>query len=176
MKKSFLVTFGIVVLTLLSYAFTTNPEEPKYKNLKILPKDITEKQMDSVMHHFSNSLGVRCNFCHMRNEEKKEWDWASDENKHKLAAREMMKMTNTLNDKYFPIGGKAKELSTQLMVSCYTCHHGSTEPTVKAPRMERPQQRPAADSARRAEGQQPANNKEQQWTQEEFSWWGGMKI
>ncbi|GAA4744192.1 c-type cytochrome [Flavisolibacter ginsenosidimutans] len=149
MKKSFLVTFGIIALAVLSYAFTTNPDEPKYKNLKILPKDITHEQMDSVMHHFTASLNVKCNFCHMRNEETKEWDWASDENKHKLVAREMMKMTNKINDKYFPIGKKAEKLSTQLMISCYTCHHGTTEPAAKAPRMERPQQRPAQDSARR---------------------------
>src|SRR5829696_1561399 len=100
MKKTFLVTSGIVFLAIISYAFTINHEEPKYKNLKILPKDITHEQMDSVMHHFTASLNVKCNFCHIRNEEKKEWDWASDDNKHKLVAREMMKMTNDLNDEH----------------------------------------------------------------------------
>ena len=149
MKRTLSVALGLICFVAASFAFTTHGDEPKYKNLKILPKDITEEQMDSVMHHFSASLGVRCNFCHMRNETTGQWDMASDENKHKLAAREMMKMTNALNDKYFPIGGKAKELSTQLMVSCYTCHHGATEPATKAPRMERPQQRPASDSTRR---------------------------
>src|SRR4051812_25630218 len=110
MKKTFSVTFGIILLALLSYAFTTNPDDPKYKNLKILPKDIRHEQMDSVMHHFAQSLAVKCNYCHMRNETTKEWDWASDENKHKLTAREMMKMTNNINDKNFPIGSKAKNL------------------------------------------------------------------
>lgn len=148
MKKPFIVTLGLICFVAASFAFTAHHDDPKYTNLKILPKAITEKQMDSVMHHFTASLGVRCNFCHMRNEATKQWDFASDENKHKLAAREMMKMTNTLNDKYFPVGGKAKELSTQLMVSCYTCHRGSTEPVTKAPHMERTQ-RPVTDSTRR---------------------------
>jgi len=148
MKKTFLVTLGLVSLVILSYAFTTR-QDPEYKNLKILPKDITEKQMDSVMHHFTASLNVKCNFCHIRNEEKKEWDWASDNNKHKLVAREMMKMTNDLNDEHFPYAGKAEELSTILTVTCYTCHHGTTEPATKAPRQERPQQRPPADTTKR---------------------------
>jgi hypothetical protein len=148
MKKPFTVTLGLVCFVAASFAFT-HRDEPKYKNLKILPKDITEQQMDSVMHHFSNSLGVRCNFCHMRNETTKQWDFASDENKHKLVAREMMKMTNKINNKYFPIGEKAEKLSTLLMVSCYTCHHGATEPVTKAPRTERREQRPPQDSTRR---------------------------
>src|SRR3954469_23772051 len=103
MKKSFLVTLGLVGMIAVSLAFTK--QDPQYKNLKILPKNITKEQMDSVMHHFSLSLGVKCNFCHMRNEETKTWDFASDENKHKLVARDMMKMTNKLNDKYFPFAG-----------------------------------------------------------------------
>ncbi|MDQ6610719.1 MAG: c-type cytochrome [Bacteroidota bacterium] len=149
MKKTFLVTFGIVALIIISYAFTSKHDEPKYKNLKILSKDITHEQMDSVMHHFAMSLNVKCNFCHIRNEETKEWNWPSDENKHKLMARNMMKMTNKINDKYFKVAGSAKNLSTALMVTCYTCHHGSTEPATKAPRMERTQQRPSSDSTKR---------------------------
>ena len=131
MKKSFLVVAGIIFLIACSYAFTTNTGEPRYKNLKILPKDITERQMDSVMHHFTESLNVKCGFCHVRNQETKEWDHASDSNKHKLVAREMMTMTNALNDKYFPYSGKAENLSTALTVTCYTCHNGQKEPATK---------------------------------------------
>ncbi len=132
MKKTSLVTFGIVCLIAGSYAFVTTSGQPKYKNLKILPQDITSHQLDSVMHHFTESLNVKCNFCHVRNEEIKEWDHASDSNKHKLVAREMMKMTNEINDKYFPYSGKAEKLSTILTVTCYTCHNGKKEPEVKA--------------------------------------------
>ena len=80
MKKTFLVVLGFAGLLSLSLAFT-GKEDPIYKNLKILPKDITREQLDSVMHHFTASLNVRCNFCHVRNEEAKTWDFASDENK-----------------------------------------------------------------------------------------------
>lgn len=148
MKRSFLVTLGFAGMIVLSLAFTQN-DDPKYKNLKVLPKNITHEQMDSVMHYFTASLNVKCNFCHVRNEEKKEWDWASDENKHKLVARDMMRMTNKINDKYFDLTGSKRTLNTPLMVTCYTCHNGRKEPLTRAPQAERPQQRPTQDSTKR---------------------------
>lgn len=149
MKRTSLVTLGLMVMITVSLAFTK--DDPVYKNLKVLPKNITRQQMDSVMHHFSNSLGVRCNFCHVRNDSTKSWDFASDENKHKLAAREMMKMMDKINDKFFDVTGGKRDLTTQLMVTCYTCHHGSTEPATKPVMPERPQQRPPADSTKKTE-------------------------
>ncbi|MER3464966.1 MAG: c-type cytochrome [Chitinophagaceae bacterium] len=148
MKKIFLVLASFVFLILVSFAFTSK-DDPQYKNLKILPKNITHEQMDSVMHHFSQSLGVRCNYCHMRNEETKKWDFASDENKHKLVARNMMTMTNKINDKYFDVTGGKHDLNAQLMVTCYTCHHGATEPVSKAPPLVGNEQRPKQDSTRK---------------------------
>lgn len=132
MKRSLLVILGIVFVVAVSSAFT-KVKDPGYKNLKILPKNITEKQMDSVMDHFSVSLNVGCEFCHVKitKDNTEEWDMASDANKHKLVARDMMKMTNKLNDKYFPYGGKAKDMAADLTVTCYTCHHGSKHPEVK---------------------------------------------
>ena len=152
MKKTSVAMLGLGLFIVASLAFTSRSEDPKYKNLKILPKNITKEKMDSVMHHYTASLNVKCNFCHVRNEEKKEWDWASDDNKHKLVAREMMTMTNKLNDQYFPYGGKAEDLSTALTVTCYTCHHGATEPETKAPQRERPAgPRPPQDSVRKVQ-------------------------
>jgi len=149
MKRTSLVTLGLILMISVSLAFTK--DDPYYKNLKVLPKNITKQQMDSVMHHFSNSLGVRCNFCHVRNDSTKTWDFASDENKHKLTAREMMKMMDKINDKFFDVTGGKRVITTQLMVTCYTCHHGSTEPATKPVMQERPQQRPPADSTKKTE-------------------------
>lgn len=148
MKKSFLITALFAVMIVVSLAFTA--DEPRYKNLKILPKNITKQQMDSVMRHFSASLGEKCNFCHVRNEDAKTMNFASDENKHKLVARNMMKMTNKINKKYFEVSGK-QSLDTKLLVTCYTCHHGAEDPEVKAPRQEAPPQgpRPGSDTTKR---------------------------
>ena len=85
------------------------------------------------MHHFTGSLNVKCNFCHVRNEATKQWDHASDDNKHKLIAREMMQLTNEINDKYFDFTGGKRTITTQLMVTCYTCHRGEKQPDVKVP-------------------------------------------
>jgi hypothetical protein len=147
MKKSLIIAFGLMTMVVLFSAFTQ--DDPKYKNLKVLPKNITKEQLDSVMHHFSASLGVRCNFCHVRNDSAKTWDFASDENKHKLAARSMMKMMDKINDKYFDVTGGKKNLNAQLMVTCYTCHHGSNEPVTKPPMQQKQEgPRPAGDSSK----------------------------
>jgi hypothetical protein len=149
MKRSAFVVAAFGFMILMSLAFTN--DDPKYKNLKILPKNITHEQMDSVMHHFTNSLGVKCNFCHVRTADGKEWDFASDENKHKLVARKMMTMTGKINDKYFDVTGK-KSLDAKLMVTCYTCHHGKTDPETKpVMTQQNRQQRPENDSTRRTQ-------------------------
>lgn len=146
MKRSLMVTLAFACLVVVSLGFTR--DEPKYKNLKVLPKNITKVQMDSVMHHFSLSLGVKCNFCHVRNEDTKTFDFASDGNKHKLAARNMMKMTTKINKKYFDVTKNAG-LDAKLMVTCYSCHHGSNEPAVKPMAMPQQQRPMPMDSTKR---------------------------
>lgn len=143
MKKSLLATVLFAVMVVLSLAFTN--DEPLYKNLKVLPKNITKKQMDSVMHHYTASLGKKCNFCHVRNEETNKLDFASDGNKHKLITRDMMRMTNKINKKYFQVAGR-QSLDAKLLVTCYTCHHGAEEPEVKAPKEEK---QPGRDTTKR---------------------------
>jgi hypothetical protein len=127
MKKTWFITTCFVALVCMSFAVTK--DEPLYKNLKVLPKKTTKAEMDSVMKHFTVALGVKCNFCHVRTEDNKNWDFASDGNKHKLVARQMMKMTSKINKKYFDVT-ENKGAQTALMVSCYTCHNGKAEPAV----------------------------------------------
>lgn len=142
MKKILFTCMAFMAMVAVSCAVTqmkgSGPANPEYTNLKILPKDINKDQMDSVMHHYTASLNVKCNFCHTMNPETKKLDFASDANKHKLIARQMMTMTNELNKKYFDHTGGAITLSSQLEVTCYTCHHGAKEPTSKAPQKAQP--------------------------------------
>lgn len=151
MKKIFSVTACFVALILMSFAVTK--DEPTYKNLKVLPKNTNKKQMDSVMHHFTASLGVKCNFCHQYNNEQKAMDFASDANEHKGVARDMMKMTAKLNKKYFDVNN-SKSLTAKLEITCFSCHNGKEHPaTMPPPPPPRPQgnapARPQGDSARR---------------------------
>lgn len=144
MRKTVLVIAGFVALITVSLAFT-EPKDRIFKNLKVLPKDITKPQMDSVMQSFTAALGVKCNFCHVRTADNKDWDFPNDANKHKLITRDMMKMTNKINKKYFDMTGKG--LSASLMVTCYTCHNGKPEPAVKPPKPQ--ENRQAGDSTRK---------------------------
>jgi hypothetical protein len=121
-----LVTLGAT--TNNSVASKTKPDEG-FKNLKVLPKDISEKQLDSVMHEFSISLGVHCNFCHARNADStiKKMDFASDAKDAKNTARYMYKMTADLNANYFN-WNKSTRPDTIHYIVCYTCHRGANEP------------------------------------------------
>ncbi len=144
MKKTLFVITAFIGTVIMSLAFTKENAPPsRYKNLKVLPKNTTKEQMDSVMKHFSASLGVRCNYCHVFNQEQKAMDFASDGNKNKNIARDMWHMTAKLNKKYFDVKD-SKDITARLEVSCYTCHHGAEHPATKAPAQQGPQggQRP----------------------------------
>ena len=151
MNRTSIMFLGFASMIFVSLAFTQN--DPIYKNLKVLPKDITKEQMDSVMHHFENSLGVSCGFCHVRNDSTRKTDFVSDANPHKNKAREMMKMMDKINDKYFDVTGAKRSITTPLMVTCYTCHHGEKEPATIAPKRERQpfQQRNLPDSTKKTQ-------------------------
>ncbi len=42
--------------------------ESSFKNLKVLPKNISQKQLSAIMvDQFQDELGVSCNFCHSEN-------------------------------------------------------------------------------------------------------------
>jgi hypothetical protein len=131
MKKTALVILLIGGLVAMSFRFTEKNDGP-WKNLKILPKNITKEQLDSVMKHYTVALGTKCFFCHVRPKAGEEWDYASDGNKHKLVAREMMTMTQKINDKYFDVAD-TKKITAKLMVTCLTCHNGRPEPATLVP-------------------------------------------
>ncbi|AMR33212.1 hypothetical protein A0256_18205 [Mucilaginibacter sp. PAMC 26640] len=107
-------------------------EEHKFTNLKVLPKNITDRQLDAVMDEWAHSLNVRCNFCHARNETTNKMDFASDAKPEKDMARHMYKMMNDINKKYF----EAKKDSLGMMmttgINCYSCHRGVSHPEVVA--------------------------------------------
>lgn len=136
MKKTLLIA-TLACLISLSFAFRENP--PRYENLKVLPKNTTKKEMDSIMKHFAMSLGVKCTFCHVRNtDEQKNFNFASDEKKEKLTARNMFKMMNKINKKWFKedhdeAEGQNASMNRIPEVSCYSCHHGKEHPENRPP-------------------------------------------
>ncbi|HEX8376209.1 MAG TPA: c-type cytochrome [Pedobacter sp.] len=130
MKKIPLLIFALLSIIILATSATQpKAEEPHtgYKNLKVLPKNISRDDLKKVMEHYNAALGVKCNFCHTMNADTKKLDYPSDANEHKTEARSMMKMTNKINIKYF--GEKKSQFNPAVMeVSCKTCHQGKKHP------------------------------------------------
>lgn len=94
----------------------------KFKNLKVLPADISKKDLLAVMKSMNQGLGVKCNFCHQAEPTR---DFAVDTD-HKNAARGMMKLTNRLNSDTFNWKDAPK-------ATCYMCHHGEEKPVLVPP-------------------------------------------
>jgi hypothetical protein len=103
---------------------------PPYKNLKVLPKDISRADLLSTMKFFSQSLGVRCTNCHVGEEGKplSTFDFASDAKKDKQTARKMLAMVHRINEQDFGVTDFSK-----VKVTCFTCHRGAKKPLTAPP-------------------------------------------
>ena len=111
-------------------AATNPPKDQKFENLKILPKNISNEDLDKVMDGFKAALGVKCSFCHAPSKDtaQKHPDFASDDKPEKNIARKMMKMTAKINKKYFSYD-KDENGQPLTAVECMTCHHGKEHPS-----------------------------------------------
>ena len=107
-----------------------NFANPPYTNLKVFPQTITRDQLIANMKLFSQSLGVRCTFCHVGEDGKplSTFDFASDAKPAKLVARKMLAMVHRINEQDFGV----KDFK-DVKVTCYTCHRGSTKPLTAPP-------------------------------------------
>ena len=86
--------------------------EEQFKNIQAL-KGIPADELVPSMQFIAASLGVECEFCHMRNE------FAKDDKKPKVTARKMINMVMAINKENF---------EGHREVTCYSCHRGSTDP------------------------------------------------
>jgi Photosynthetic reaction centre cytochrome C subunit len=85
-------------------------------------KGLPESQLFLVMNVVGDSLGVHCDYCHVKNGTdpqtgRDNWLWESDDKQKKTVARRMMKMVLDINKTNF--GGAQT-------VTCYSCHRGET--------------------------------------------------
>jgi predicted small secreted protein len=153
-SKKFMVTVGllsaVVFVSTTSMQQAKTAEEKKFKNLKVLPKNISEHEMHEVMEEWEHALGVRCGFCHVRNEETKKMDWALDGKPEKEMAREMYRMTANINKKYFKAGKDSTGMIMDMGVNCNMCHKGTAHPEVKAAHVSRPPKPQSTPSAQQA--------------------------
>jgi len=130
MKNKIFVIAGLFVFLIIGMAAGKSGKQ-KHENLKILPKDISDSDLDSVMSGFVNALNVDCNFCHARSKTNAaELDFASDDIPEKEITRIMMKMTEGINKDYFNYTVLYKP-NERMAVSCITCHNGYPRPELR---------------------------------------------
>lgn len=126
----FTVIVGLCGLVVVMTAATTRnkPADNPYKNLQVLPKNISEATMNKIMvGEFEDALGVSCGFCHASNKDGDGLDYVSDAKPEKQIARQMLRMTLNLNHDYFKIDTPMVG-TPNIAVTCNTCHKGETFP------------------------------------------------
>ena len=126
-NKQIITVCSLAILVIGGVAAIDAPKG-KYKNLKILPEDISEQQLDSIMGSYTKALGISCSFCHVEIKNFPDsLDYACDDNTMKENAREMMRMTIHINKTYFHFD-KNEKPELLKVVSCKTCHRGEPLP------------------------------------------------
>ncbi len=122
--KKILLTMTLLVSTLILVS-ASYPTQDGFKNLKVLPKDISEKDLEKVMDQLVTGLGVDCAYCHTKSVNVNELDFAADSKPEKEIARNMLTMTMEINSKYFDFNKKGGNIQA---VTCMTCHRGKPRP------------------------------------------------
>lgn len=91
------------------------PDGPK--NIQVLTdlKTAPRTELIGAMQFMAGSLSVSCNYCHVS----QSGPYDSDANKTKLIARDMIRMTRSINETSF---------DGRQVVTCNTCHQGSPHP------------------------------------------------
>ena len=126
-KKKIITLFLLGAFVGISVAAVKAPAQ-KERNLKILPQDISDQKLDSIMDSYNIALGVKCDFCHVPVPGLKDsLDYASDKEPMKEEARKMMRMTIGINREnfWFNKNDRPEYLHT---VTCKTCHRGEPFP------------------------------------------------
>jgi Photosynthetic reaction centre cytochrome C subunit len=119
-----------VIGALLTLATGQSAPEPpaalRRPNLQVLTQ-VPESQLFLMMNAISDSLGVRCDYCHVRESPDPAktwslaggWKWDREDKPTKKIARDMIRMVLDVNERY--AGGR-------MTVTCYTCHRGASAP------------------------------------------------
>ncbi len=104
-----------VALLLLPCSFLPRAvaQVSSFKNLQVLPKNVSKAELKTIMKAQSKALGVDCDFCHTSPN-------MDTETKKKAIGRDMMRMVNEINAKYLK--------DAPVKVTCMTCHRGKERP------------------------------------------------
>jgi Photosynthetic reaction centre cytochrome C subunit len=120
-------------------------------NVKVIPKNTPPIQVVGMMRNFAGALGVRCQFCHVGQEGMPlaQFDFAKDEKRTKLVARQMMRMVQEINRRIDSLPHDHGQPHDSLRVTCNTCHRGISRPVPLEQVVQETAQSAGADSASR---------------------------
>ena len=125
----FFTCIVMLLLSVSSYAEQRKDVFADPQNLKVLPKDISSRELGDTMKGFAMGLGLRCENCHVGepNTPLETFDFQSDEKTMKLKAREMLRMVQAINAEHVPALNDI-DPATRVEVRCVTCHRGRPQP------------------------------------------------
>jgi predicted protein tyrosine phosphatase len=117
-------------------------------NLQVLPRNASPTQVWGNMRNIAGGLGVECTFCHVgpQGAPLERIDFASDEKRNKLVARQMMRMVQDINRRVDTLPGRP---TPGVTVACVTCHRGVSRPVPLATIIAEVATASGADSATR---------------------------
>jgi len=125
-QKNKVFVGAMMALLLVVSVAAISPNTPP-KNLKVLPKNISNDSLEHLMRFYNVSLKVKCGYCHVKGNK------ASDDNPLKDVTRKMILMTDEMNAKYLQtIVHQPSDTTALQIVTCNTCHRGEAKPVVPA--------------------------------------------
>lgn len=126
-KKKLVVLSVLIAFVLLGAA--TSLRQKRERNLTVLPKDISDHMLDSIMQTYTKALGVNCDFCHTPDNGLSIPDsvnYAMDY-PMKETARRMMRLNIEINKTYFYYDTASRPEYLKV-ITCKTCHQGHPFP------------------------------------------------
>lgn len=102
------------------------PDE--FRNLQVLPQDISRDSLILLMRSFSFATGLRCEDCHVLGENNSFGNarFDLDDKVNKRKARYMLEMVQRINGEL--LAGLPERDTPNLAVECKTCHRGLAKP------------------------------------------------
>lgn len=100
----------------------------EFRNLQVLPEDISRDSLIQLMRSFTFATGLRCEGCHVMGEDGsfRGARFDLDDKLPKRQARYMLQMVDRLNDEILP--GLPERDAPAVRVECKMCHRGIRKP------------------------------------------------
>lgn len=145
---------ALLALVLAVYPVDAAAQRPP-ENLQVLPKDIPRPELTRIMRGFTQSLGVRCEYCHALRDgvtpapgqlvQIAMLNLPSDAKPEKQKARFMLRMTDSLNR--VVLAALPNRSDPPVGVTCMTCHRMMPVPTTMETVLAETASRSGVDSA-----------------------------